>query len=586
MGNRPTTVATPLKNQLRTIMHEVAASYILKAPFDELRQLSTLNAEQLNKYVFLTAEILNQSLNDREIEYLYQDIKGNPRLMTEPVIFFKEDEIRGLDVPNPQKKRRLAVGIARFYIRIFQVFAAIMDTLDPDFYTILDKNTTYQYDPTKMEHEYRADDGSGFLKAVHMKDPTVDSSTYKNISRPISLCGSRLWALTGKWDPTVDLSGNFDYDEVNNRYTIKNHICDVHTNKAIRPTEIREGKKPDAQVQAFRAQLFGTALPEKKTVNKIVRNPKQMKNELGINSLEQLFLNSYDLIKGQFRFASDITMSGRTMRVNPVALEQYRTLIKKYTEIFGDPSRPTAGRLSEIIMSPIHLQEYCRGTSKPKNKDPDADALLHHSIKVRANSPKLAAYIAVIRRMKMNMDSSRKKLIGIINAMFIKTTPSSAAATAVPATASSYSLNPRLNEKILEGLVEQTRVILSEMYARCHLDFLEATRIFVDIAKSGDDGQIEYTDADRDDGVANNVLDSEFVPLPIEARDVAQRPLRQVGNQNPKINKAQMAAVRAQFEAAKGKQVQFGRSDPRVLETIRAAQKKQLDFAKRQAGIL
>jgi Holliday junction resolvasome RuvABC ATP-dependent DNA helicase subunit len=87
MGNRQGGPVVTPEAQLRESVNQIAINYILKAPFAELRALANYNTAQLNNYVFLTAELLNKTMSDREIEYIYNDIRGRPKIMSEPVIF-------------------------------------------------------------------------------------------------------------------------------------------------------------------------------------------------------------------------------------------------------------------------------------------------------------------------------------------------------------------------------------------------------------------------------------------------------------------------------------------------------------------
>jgi len=513
MGNRQGAPTIEPKEQLRSTMKQIASTYILKAPFSELRQLASYNQKQLESYVFLTAEILNKTMSDREIEYLYTDIRGRPKITTEPVIFFKPEDAKGLDVPNAEKKRRLAVGIARFYVRILQLYAAIIDTLDPEFFTDLDSPREYAVE--RLAHDYRADDASGNRTAYHFSEVPAGTgaeggaTTYKKLLTPMSLCGRRLWALTDSKTETFDVEENTD--QVAKMVRIKNHICDLHTNKSVRSMKVAE-KNPQPGVQVI---MVG-APQQANMKDKIIRGPKAMKFEMGINSLEQLFLNSYNLMTGKFEFVGTPPSADRPQRVDMNALTQYRTLIQRYSTIFGDTSRGSAPRLSEIVLSPIHAQPYCRGSSNPKNKDPDADALLNHSILVSSASPKLAAYLATIKKMKSAMDGYRKRLLTIINGMFVRIVPGQG--SNVPPY---FTLNPRLTERTLEGLVEQTRTILAEMYAKCHIDFMEAVRIFVDIASDTKSGMTSVERSEADAVAGEGVTPAVVGPVPVVAARAA-----------------------------------------------------------------
>jgi hypothetical protein len=69
-----------------------------------------------------------------EITYLAQRVKNGlevNELDKAKVIFFDRDELAKLDVQNSIKKKRLCLGIAKFYIKIAHIFAAIVTTINP-----------------------------------------------------------------------------------------------------------------------------------------------------------------------------------------------------------------------------------------------------------------------------------------------------------------------------------------------------------------------------------------------------------------------------------------------------------------------
>ena len=49
------------------------------------------------------------------------------------MIFFNKDDISKLDIKNPVKKRRVCIGIAKYYIKIAHVFATILTTINPTY---------------------------------------------------------------------------------------------------------------------------------------------------------------------------------------------------------------------------------------------------------------------------------------------------------------------------------------------------------------------------------------------------------------------------------------------------------------------
>jgi len=114
------------------ILDYIATHYILTLNFKSLRQL--YDKEYCDKLVILTSDIIERYFTDLEITYLAQRVKNGievNELDKDKVIFFDHDMLNKLDVQNSIKKKRICIGIAKFYIKIAHVFAAIVTTINP-----------------------------------------------------------------------------------------------------------------------------------------------------------------------------------------------------------------------------------------------------------------------------------------------------------------------------------------------------------------------------------------------------------------------------------------------------------------------
>jgi len=114
------------------ILDYIATHYILTLDFNSLRKL--YDKEYCDKLVILTSDIIERYFTDMEITYLAQRVKNGVEineLSKDKVIFFNRDMLNKLDVQNSIKKKRICIGIAKFYIKIAHVFAAIVTTINP-----------------------------------------------------------------------------------------------------------------------------------------------------------------------------------------------------------------------------------------------------------------------------------------------------------------------------------------------------------------------------------------------------------------------------------------------------------------------
>ncbi|RLI34292.1 hypothetical protein DRO66_09065, partial [Candidatus Bathyarchaeota archaeon] len=179
-------------SELSTInaLDTLATKYILSQNFQDLRQLSS--PEYCNKLIILTADVVKQHLTDKEITYLSTKLEGGlptSNLKKEKLVYLDTRELqkqnygsaspqksmlRQLDVQDSEVKDKMCKGIARFYIKIAHLFAAIVKTINP----------IYRYtDEQGIVHEYS-------LRNKGKIPPGVKVS----LSQP-NLCNRRIRAL-------------------------------------------------------------------------------------------------------------------------------------------------------------------------------------------------------------------------------------------------------------------------------------------------------------------------------------------------------------------------------------------------------
>ena len=213
MGNNQST-NSPKKdeNDIYNIVNHIASNYIFTSNFTDMQNLNDVN--YCNNLVILTSRIIEENLNDLDIEYLAQHIKDGKivDLMTkDKVIFLKKDNIPKLDVKNNTQKRRLCVGIAKFYVKVAHIFACIMKTINPTISYSDNAGETKEVDITKKH-------------MLPNKDDLKQRSSMKMNMSSVSLCSKRLDALinnnkyeTNNIDKDIVVNPNYcDFNSGNN----------------------------------------------------------------------------------------------------------------------------------------------------------------------------------------------------------------------------------------------------------------------------------------------------------------------------------------------------------------------------------
>jgi hypothetical protein len=187
------------------IVDYIATYYILTMDFQSLSKLS--EKAYCDKLVVLTSDIIERYFNDMEVNFLAQRIKDGVEvndLKSEKIRFINKDNLESLDVSNDTqksiRKKRVCIGIAKFYVKIAHVFAAIVMTINP-VYTY--KDSTGQTVKTNLLEKDKI-------------PKNVNRKLYK-----LNICDNRIRAL--KRGEVVD--------EKTGNVTIQPRVCDMNINK-------------------------------------------------------------------------------------------------------------------------------------------------------------------------------------------------------------------------------------------------------------------------------------------------------------------------------------------------------------------
>jgi hypothetical protein len=164
MGNTPSNAKKSTETEFKNfydVIDYVATYYVLTMDFKSLSKLS--EKEYCDKLIILTADIIEKHFNEHEITYLEQRIKDGLQvnsLNTEKFVFIDRDKLDSLDISNETKKslqknikkNRVCIGIAKFYVKIAHIFAAIVMTINP-VYTYTDPESGLTMSSSLLEKD-------------------------------------------------------------------------------------------------------------------------------------------------------------------------------------------------------------------------------------------------------------------------------------------------------------------------------------------------------------------------------------------------------------------------------------------------
>ena len=331
------------------ILDILATKYILTQNFQDMKKLG--DKEYCNKLVILTADIIKKFLKEREITYIAQRIvDGVPinakksssviylstnklkqqRATTSPQSVYKrkiynpdgsyreviqqgvvspqglqkreKTLLTELDVQNPREKDSMCKGIAKFYIKIAHLFAAILKAVNP----------IYKYDG----HEMSIMNKSKIPKGARVKLAEVN------------LCNRRIKTLKA---------------ESTEKGKIKVQVRNCNLNKKVTIKQLHENILDDLDID------YGQEVIRDKTLGQ----------EIGVPELEKLYYDIYDYGTGKFN-----TMSKNSRAAYNQDLKIfYKTFTGKsdYSKWNASGKR----KFSDIPLIAYHDTEICKNPDSP-----------------------------------------------------------------------------------------------------------------------------------------------------------------------------------------------------------------------------
>lgn len=162
----------------------IATNLILTQNFKDMKNLSDMN--YCDNLVILTSDVIQNNLKHLDLYFLAQRLKAGQeinQMTSERISYINKNDLSSIDVKNKTNKRRMCIGIAKFYVKLAHLFAAIVTTLNP---TYTYKNSIGEIQQVELNQRDNLPPG------VNVKLENVN------------LCENRIRALINKHDYTVD----------------------------------------------------------------------------------------------------------------------------------------------------------------------------------------------------------------------------------------------------------------------------------------------------------------------------------------------------------------------------------------------
>lgn len=476
------------KITLPGIIDSIATKYILTQDFEDLLKLDDVN--YCNKLVILTSKIIGDRLNNIEIQYLDQRIKDGIEINTmnkDNIMYLKKDTLNKLDIQNSVKKKRVCIGIAKFYIKIAHLFSAIVSIMSPEYefttnstksripymkkgllsqeekskaklsrnglcYRRIQSIIEKQLEDTDVELKINVCDLNRLNKQSQNTNITPQT-TFQPVTTTIPAQEEQNTNITPQttFQPvtTTQTQEDIQQQEQNTDISYSTFQPVTTTTQAQEDIQQEENKdisystfKPVTQIYTDVSQnIYGGTIEENK--GNVEYPTMTLVDEPGIPELYKLYMDKFDYNKSKFIGITDETM------------KQYKKdLYKFYVAFTGNKVMPdNIQKFSDIKLKDYHNNPSCK-KDMPFNK----------SYKINKNSRTYKNYGKQLSLMLSKMNMNYDKLINILNEVFVYRIE--------PITKNKeITLHPGLTYKKLDSLIVNSREIIVDLYIGCELDY-------------------------------------------------------------------------------------------------------------------
>jgi len=433
-------------------LNNIATNYILGQNFQDMIRLT--NSKYCDDLVIITSKLLKKSYSSQEIHYAYQKIfnKGvgvglgiGQDVKQDPVFLSKRDSVLGGSM-SIQQKKKMCIDIAKYYVKIAHLFAAIITTLNPVFSwrssasssrALLRPHVVEEPDKkAEVEGEVvEGEDGegeNGVKLTATLEDKHYISEMAQDIKvENLNFCNSRISDLMDMEEITDLMDGKNDISDGAERVStikIKTNLCTSNLNNN------NEGYS------------------RKKTVYDLP----------GFAELSRLYYDRYNSSKGRFD-----RMSSESEE------EKKRNVALLYTLFTGDKNPPKDIKSFKDI--PLH-------SFSDDIECDNMDSIFNKTYMGTTKDKLFVDYVDTVKKMIYDSNMIRNSLLEIIDKIFIindnvsgePREPGEPNETAQE----KYVIDHTLTYEELEILIVDARKIILKLYISCERDFISTLKIF------------------------------------------------------------------------------------------------------------
>ena len=420
-----------------TKLNEIATDYILGQNFQDMVKLT--NSKYCDDLVIITSKILKKSFFSKQIQTIYQSVVVGSDSVTDSQTGVGSVASMNEPISN-EKNRQMCIEIAKYYVKVAHLFAAIITTLNPVFsWKSSASSSRAILSPHIPEPPPQSQAPADADVAVedNVAITTLENKQYipemaKNVKvENLNFCNSRISDL-------------IDMEEISDLIDGKNSI----------PNKDDTGVKSTESEIKIKTKLCSSSL------NNIdgVGRTKTVYDLPGFAELTRLYNDKYNASKGRFD-----RMSAKSKE------EKKKNVDLLYTLFTGDPKPPKDIKNFRDI--PLHSFSDTADCS-------NIGSLLNKTYTGTTKDKLFVDYVEQIKKMIYESNMIRNSLLEIIDGIFVSNTDSGEPPIQeTPESRMKYMIDPELTYERLNELIAESRKIILKLYVNCEKNFIYTLKI-------------------------------------------------------------------------------------------------------------
>jgi hypothetical protein len=448
MGNNSSTIKNKNKEKILNFkelnynntefiskLNEIATDYILGQNFQDMVRLT--NSKYCDDLVIITSKILKKSFFSNQIQVIYNKISEGS--IEHSSYIYANTSI------TKEQTRKLCIEIAKYYVKIAHLFAAIITTLNPVFSWRSSASSSRAILSPHVPKSKANDDKPDIQGLDNLVD-NIEKTTLENkqyISEMakdvkienLNFCNSRISDLMDMDELTDLINHDSIVNGVNSisEIKIKTKLCSSNLNNT-------------ANVGA------GAGTSDS------IHRTKTVYDLPGFAELSRLYNDKYNASKGRFD-----KMSAKSKE------EKKRNVDLLYTLFTGNPNPPKD--INSFRDIPIHSFSDTADCSAP-------DSMLNKTYVGTTKDKLFVDYVEQVKRMIYDSNMIRNSLLEIIDKIFISNTAEQVeTGETIQGAQMKYIIDPNLTYEQLNNLITETRKIILKLYVNCEKNFIYTLKI-------------------------------------------------------------------------------------------------------------